>query len=137
MPVDSTKEIEEILEYDAVAVVGCSSTPGKPAHDVPNYLRERGYEIHPVNPYADEIFGQPTADSLVELAAEVDVVCIFRPSDEVAGIVDDALERDDVAVVWAQKGIRDDDAAARAEAEGLTVVQDRCMKVDHRRLIAE
>ncbi|QRV16042.1 CoA-binding protein [Haloterrigena salifodinae] len=136
MPVDTAEEIEEILEYETIAVVGCSSTPGKAAHDVPKYLLERGYDVIPVNPYADEIFEREVYDSLDEVDAEIDVVCIFRPSEEVSGIVDAALERDDVTVVWTQQGIRDDKAAARAEDDGRRVVQDRCMKVEHRRLAA-
>ncbi|RZH67637.1 CoA-binding protein [Natrinema altunense] len=136
MPVESAAEIAEILEYETIAVVGCSSTPGKAAHDVPKYLLDHGYDVIPVNPYADEIFGREVYDSLADVEAAIDVVCIFRPSEEVSGIVDAALERDDVAVIWTQQGIRDDEAAARAESEDRDVVQDRCMKVQHRRLVA-
>ncbi|OAQ51181.1 succinate--CoA ligase [Natrinema mahii] len=136
MPVDTAAEIEEILEYETIAVVGCSSTPGKAAHDVPKYLLEHGYDVIPVNPYAEEIFGREVADSLADVEDEIDIVCIFRPSEEVSEIVDAALERDDVEVVWTQQGIRDDEAAARAETAGRTVVQDRCLKVQHRRLVA-
>ncbi|SDQ44756.1 CoA-binding protein [Natronobacterium texcoconense] len=135
MTVESDDEIREALEYETIAVVGCSSTPGKAAHDVPAYLRDRGYDVIPVNPFADEIFGREAFDSLADIDAEIDVVCIFRPSEEVSQIVDEALERDDVDVVWTQQGIRDDEAARRARDDGRTVVQGRCMKVDHRRLI--
>ncbi|AGB32533.1 CoA-binding domain protein [Natrinema pellirubrum DSM 15624] len=136
MPVDTAAEIEEILESDTIAVVGCSSTPGKAAHDVPKYLLNHGYDVIPVNPYAEEIFGREVYDSLADVEDEIDVVCIFRPSEEVSGIVDAALERDDIDVIWTQQGIRDDEAAARAETAGRSVVQDRCMKVQHRRLVA-
>ncbi|SEQ45757.1 CoA-binding protein [Natrinema salaciae] len=136
MPVESADEIEEILEYETIAVVGCSSTPGKAAHDVPKYLLDHGYDVIPVNPFADEIFGREVYDSLTDVPDGIDVVCIFRPSGEVSEIVDAALERDDVRVIWTQQGIRDDEAAARAETEGRAVVQDRCMKVQHRRLAA-
>ncbi|PGF14938.1 CoA-binding protein [Natrinema sp. CBA1119] len=136
MPVKSADELETILGYDAIGVVGCSSTPGKAAHDVPKYLLEHGYDVIPVNPFADEIFGREVYDSLADVEEEIDVVCIFRPSDEVSEIVDAALERDDVRVIWTQQGIRDDEAAARAETDGRTVVQDQCMKVQHRRLMA-
>jgi predicted CoA-binding protein len=134
MPVDDDEALAEILDYEHVAVVGCSTTSGKAAHDVPAYLREHGYDVIPVNPYADEIFGREADDSLSEVDEQVDVVNVFRPSDEVADIVDETLERDDVTAVWTQLGIRDDDAAARAEDAGLRVVQDKCMKVEHRRL---
>ena len=136
MPVESADELREILEYDSIAVVGCSATPGKAAHDVPKYLLDHGYDVIPVNPFADEIFGREVYDSLSAVDEEIDVVCIFRPSDEVDEIVDEALTRDDVKVIWTQQGIRDDEAAARAESEGRAVVQDRCMKVQHRRLVA-
>lgn len=135
MPVESTDELADVLEYDTIAVVGCSSTRGKAAHGVPKYMLDHGYDVIPVNPYADEIFGRDVYDTLVDVEDVVDIVCIFRPSEEVGGIVDEALERDDVAVIWTQQGIRDDEAAARAEAQGKTVVQDRCMKVQHRRLM--
>jgi predicted CoA-binding protein len=135
MPVESDSELREILELDRVAVVGCSATHGKDAHEIPKYLRDHGYDVIPVNPYADEIFGREAYDSLAEVEETVDLVDVFRPSDEVAGIVDEAIERDDVQAVWTQLGIRDDDAAERAEDAGLHVVQDKCMKVEHRRLL--
>ena len=136
MPVESDAEIRAVLDAETVAVVGCSSTPGKAAHDVPAYLDERGYDVIPVNPFADEILGREAADSLGDVGEEIDVVCVFRPSEEVAEIVDEALERDDVEAIWTQRGIRDDEAADRAESAGRRVVQDRCMKVEHRRLVA-
>lgn len=137
MPVTTDDQLREVLAAETVAVVGCSTTPGKPAHDVPAYLRRRGYEIVPVNPFADEILGERSYDSLAAVpdAVAIDVICVFRPSDEVAGIVDEALERDDGAAIWTQLGIADDAAAARAESAGRAVVQDRCLKVDHRRLV--
>ncbi|WP_306057411.1 CoA-binding protein [Natronococcus wangiae] len=135
MPVNAPDRLREILAAETIAVVGCSRSPGKAAHDVPNYLLERGYDVIPVNPYAEEIFGRRVYDALSDVDAEIDIVCIFRPSEEVSGVVDEALGREDVDVIWAQQGIRDDEAAARAEDAGRTVVQDRCMKVDHRRLV--
>ena len=134
MPVESDAEIRELLGLRRIAVVGCSSTPGKDAHEIPKYLREKGYDVIPVNPTADEIFGERAYDSLSDVEEEVDIVNVFRPSEEVSGIVDDALDRDDVKVIWTQLGISDDEAARRAEDDGRHVVQDRCMKVEHRRL---
>jgi predicted CoA-binding protein len=135
MPAESDAELREILGFETIAVVGCSSTPGKDAHDVPAYLRNQGYEVVPVNPYAEEIFGRTAYDSLADVAEEIDIVNVFRPSEEVSGIVDDAVARDDVRVVWTQLGISDTAAARRAEDAGKTVVQDRCMKVEHERLV--
>jgi len=135
MPVTDEAELREILSNDRVAVVGCSTTPGKAAHDVPNYLVSQGYDVVPVNPFADEIFGREAHDSLADVPGDVDIVDVFRPSEEVADIVDAALAREDGAVIWLQLGIHDDDAVARAEAAGRRVVQDRCMKPTHRELL--
>ena len=136
MPVESDAELREILGMPRVAVVGCSSTPGKDAHEIPKYLLDNGYEVIPVNPTADEIFGRTAYDSLTEVEEDVEIVDVFRPSDEVAGIVDEALARDDVAVVWTQLNVADAEAAARAEEAGLRVVQDKCIKVEHQRLVS-
>jgi len=136
MPITDDEELREILDLDRVAVVGCSTTPGKDAHEIPKYLLERGYDVVPVNPFADEIFGRECYDSLAEVPGDVDIVDVFRPSEEVADIVDAALARDDDAVIWLQLGIHDDDAVARAESAGQRVVQDRCMKPTHRSLLA-
>ena len=135
MPVETDEGLREILDHRTIAVVGCSSTAGKAAHDVPAYMQRQGYRIVPINPFADEILGEQAYDSLAEVEAEIDIVDVFRPSEEVAGIVDEVLDRDDVDVVWTQLGIRDDDATARAEAAGRQVVRDRCLKVEHGRLL--
>ncbi|GAA0201820.1 CoA-binding protein [Haladaptatus pallidirubidus] len=135
MPVESDDELRDILELDTVAVVGCSSTPGKDAHEIPKYLRENGYDVIPVNPFADEIFGRTAYDTLTDVDEKIDIVDVFRPSEEVSDIVDNAIERDDAGVVWTQLGIRDDEAAKRAEDAGKRVVQDHCMKVEHQRLM--
>lgn len=136
MPVETDAEVREILERNTIAVVGCSSTPGKDAHEIPKYLQKQGYEIVPVNPTTDEVLGRPAYDSLTDVEEDVDIVDVFRPSAEVAGIVDEALARNDVDVVWLQLEIHDDEAVSRAEAAGLQVVQDRCMKPEHQRLCA-
>jgi predicted CoA-binding protein len=135
MPVESDAELREILGMTRVAVVGCSTTPGKDAHEIPKYLLDNGYEVIPVNPTADEIFGRQAYDSLADVDESVEIVNVFRPSDEVDGIVDEALDREDVDVIWTQLGIADDEAAARATDAGKHVVQDRCIKVEHQRLV--
>jgi predicted CoA-binding protein len=134
MPVTDDDELREILDLDTVAVVGCSSTPGKDAHEIPQYLTEHGYEVIPVNPHAEEIFDREPADSLAEVEADIDIVDVFRPSDEVSDIVDAALDRDDSSVIWTQLGISDREATDRAEDAGRRVVEDHCMKVEHQRL---
>jgi predicted CoA-binding protein len=132
------KTIRDLLDVETIAVVGCSATPGKAAHDVPAYLQRQGYEIIPVNPNRDEVLGRTAADSLADVAERVDLVDVFRPSEEVSRIVDAVLKRvqrhDDVRGIWLQQDIRDDAAADRARDAGLAVVQDRCLKVEHGRL---
>jgi predicted CoA-binding protein len=132
--------MRRLLDAETVAVVGCSTTPGKAAHDVPRYLLDHGYDVIPVNPFADEVLGRTAYDAIGDVEPDVDVVDVFRPSDEVSGVVDEVLARvsarDDAWGVWLQLGIRDDEAAARAREAGLDVVQDACMKVEHGRLVA-
>ena len=135
MPIENDDELREILTLDTIAVVGCSSTPGKAAHDIPKYLIDHGYNVIPVNPFADEIFGREAYGSLADVEEEVDIVDVFRPSEEVPDIVDSVLDRTDAGVVWLQLGIRDDEASARAEQAGKRVVQDKCIKVEHQRLV--
>jgi predicted CoA-binding protein len=135
MPVTETDQLREILEYETIAVVGASTTPGKAAHGVPQYLIDHGYTVIPVNPYADEVFGLEAYDSLDEVPGEIDVVDVFRPSEETGPIVDAAIEREDVKAIWLQLGIRNDEAGERAEAAGKLFVQDKCIKVEHERLV--
>lgn len=135
MPLEDNDELRRILGYDRIAVIGASTAYEKPAHIVPAYLQRHGYGIVPVNPTTDEIFGEQAYDSLSDAPGEIDIVEIFRPSEDVPTIVEQAVARDDVKVVWMQQGIRNDEAARAAEAAGLDVVQDRCMKVEHGQLI--
>ncbi len=130
--------LQELLSVDRIAVVGCSSTPGKAAHEIPAYLQRQGYEIIPVNPFADEILGEPTAGSLQEVESTIDLVNVFRPSEELEEIVDSVIARKnsqgDSESLWLQLGIQDAEAETRAEDAGITVVSDRCMKIEHQRL---
>ena len=138
MPITDDEGLRELLDYDTIAVIGCSSSPGKAAHDIPKYLREQGYEVIPVNPFADEIFGREPYDSLAEVEEDIEMVEVFRPSMEVPSVVEQviarSISRQDVEAIWLQLGISHDEAAERAEDEGLKVVQDKCMKVEHERL---
>ena len=138
MPITDDAELDRLLDAETIAVVGCSTTPGKAAHDVPAYLQRQGYRIVPVNPFADEILGEPAYDAVGDVEAEIDLVDVFRPSEEVPEIVDAVrerhAERGDADAVWLQLGITHDEAAAAAEEDGIDVVQDRCLKVEHGRL---
>jgi predicted CoA-binding protein len=135
MPIEDNDTLRELLEQTRVAVVGASATLDKAAHIVPAYLQRHGYEIIPVNPNVDELFDRTAYDSLSEVDEDIDIVEIFRPSEAVPDIVDEAVDRDDVNAIWTQLGIQNDEAAKRAEAAGLDVVQDHCMKVEHGQLI--
>lgn len=139
MPIYDDAFIRRLLDAETIAVVGCSRVPGKAAHEIPGYMIEKGYTVVPVNPNADGIFGREAVDTIGDVDEDIDLVDVFRPSDEVAGIATDVIarheNRGDVDALWLQLGIRDDDAAERVEAAGIDVVQDRCLKVEHRRLV--
>ncbi len=134
MAADKDEEIRQILTtYKTVAVVGASRDPSKDAHTVPRYLQENGYRVVPVNPFADEILGEKVYKSLKDIPFSIDIVDVFRPSDQVGPVVDDALETD-AKVVWMQLGIRNEEAAKKARAAGRRVIQDRCMRIELYRL---
>ena len=140
MIVSDDDGLERMLDHDTVAVVGCSTTPGKAAHDIPAYLKRHGYRVVPVNPFADEVLEETAYDSLADVpdSIDVDLVNVFRPSEEAGGIVDGVIERTgrlgDVSAVWLQLGITDSEAGERAADAGLDFVQNKCMKVEHQRL---
>ena len=129
----SDDEIRRILGMKNVVVVGISRNVGKPAHLVPAYLRSKNYIIIPVNPFAERVFGIKTYESLSEVKEPIDIVDIFRPSQDVPKIVEEAVKKG-VKVVWMQKGISNDEAARNAREHGLTVVWNRCMMKEHKRL---
>ena len=118
-----------------VALVGASADPAKPSHEVLNFLIENGYEVIPVNPRPDltEILGLTVYSSLKSIDRPVDMVDVFRPSAELAGIAREAVAIG-ARVLWAQLGIEDDEAARIAEEGGLSVVMDRCPKIELARL---
>jgi predicted CoA-binding protein len=129
------EEIRRILtKCRIIAVVGMSKDPGKDAQRIPLYLKNAGYEIVPVNPTATEIAGMKAYNSLSEIPFDIDIVQIFRPSEAVPPIVDEALKTK-AKVIWMQLGIVNDEAAEKARMAGKIVIQDRCMMVEHRRLI--
>ena len=117
-------------ETKTIAVVGASSDPSKPAHQIPRYLQRQGYRILPVNPHGGELFGEPVARSLAEVKGPVDVVEVFRPAGEAPEIAREAVKVG-AKVLWLQLGIESEEAKQVAEAAGLTVVMDRCMGETH------
>ncbi len=118
-----------------IAIVGCSPRRGRPSHGVMAYLQRHGYRAIPVNPNAagDTIHGEKCYATLAEFGELVDMVDIFRRSEMAAAAVDQAIAIG-AKVVWMQLGVRDDDAAARAEAAGLKVVMNRCPAIEIPRL---
>ena len=131
------EEIKKILaNFKTVAVVGISLKEDRPSHVVASYLKSKGYQIIPVRPDGEEILGGKVYHSLVEIPKEieVEVVDIFRKSEDVPPIVDEAIRRG-TKVVWMQEGVIHKEAAEKAEKAGLKVVMDRCMKKEHQRLL--
>ena len=134
--------ITSILSLKTVAVVGLSKDRSKPSHDVATYLKSCGYRIVPVNPTIDEVLGEKSYKSLLEipdqLRRQIDVVDIFRRSEDVPPIVDQAIQlrrsMGRPTAVWMQLGIVNEEAAKKAKESGLEVVMDRCMKIEHARL---
>jgi predicted CoA-binding protein len=132
----SEEELRRILaDYRVVAVVGLSNDPERDSHRVAEYLAAHGYRVIPVNPQAAEILGEKSYPSLhaVAEAEKVEIVDIFRRPDAIPAIVDQAIAIG-AKVIWMQLGLSHHQAAERARAAGLAVVQSRCIKEEHRRL---
>lgn len=116
-----------------IAVVGASTDESKAAHRIPAYLESRGFRIIPVNPGSDEVLGEQAMGSLTEITEPVDVVDVFRPSEETPDIAREAVAIG-AKVLWLQEGIASEEAAEIARDGGLAVVMDTCMGATHRRL---
>ncbi|HKI08678.1 MAG TPA: CoA-binding protein [Nitrososphaeraceae archaeon] len=127
----SASDIRKILELRNIAVVGMSNTEGKPANFVPKYLIENGYNIIPVNPTTSEVLGRKSYASISDVPEQVDIVDVFRRSEDVPTIVEDAINKKGVKVIWMQSGIYNEEAERRAKENGIDVVFNRCMKVEH------
>jgi uncharacterized protein len=127
----SASDIRKILELRNIAVVGMSNTEGKPANFVPKYLIENGYNIIPVNPTTSEVLGRKSYASISDVPEQVDIVDVFRRSEDVPIVVEDAINKKGVKVIWMQSGIYNEEAERRAKENGIDVVFNRCMKVEH------
>lgn len=129
------EEIRRILqEYRRVAVVGLSDKPNRPSYGVAAYLQTAGYDITPVNPQITASLGVPALPSLADVPPPVEIVDVFRRSEDVPPVAEAAIAAG-AKVLWLQLGIVNEEAAARARDAGLVVVQDRCIYVEHRRLL--
>jgi predicted CoA-binding protein len=140
----NSENLRKILsEYKTVAVIGLSRDPSKDSHRVAKYLKEQGFHIVPVNPTADEILGEKSYKSLLDMPAEIqktlEVVDIFRPSGEVLLIIEQVIQLRKCYglphVVWMQLGIINEKAAEKAREAGLTVIMDKCIMREHKRLL--
>ncbi len=139
----SSHEIKKILtECKTIAVVGLSREPEKDSYRVAAYMKKHGYRIVPVNPFVKEVLGEKSYSSLLDVPAEtqkeIDVIDVFRRAEDVPPIVEQAVKLRErhgkPCVIWMQLGIVNEQAAETARKVGLTVVMDRCMMIEHRRL---
>jgi uncharacterized protein len=125
--------IAEILKKcKTIAVVGLSSNPMRPSHEVSEYMQCAGYRIIPVNPNETEVLREKSYARLEDVPEKVDVVNIFRRAEEVPQVVESAI-RIGAPVVWMQLGIENEEAAEKAHAAGLAVVEDACILIEHRK----
>jgi len=124
------RDAQQLLaDAKVIAVVGASRDPHKPAHSVPLQMRRHGWRIIPVNPHADEIFGEKVYRSVGDIPVPVDIVTIFRPSEDAADVVREAIEAGAPAV-WLQLDIVSAEARRLAEEAGIDYVEDRCLAVE-------
>jgi len=131
------EEIKDTLRnFKTVAVVGISPKEDRPSYVVASYLKSKGYRIIPVRPDGDEILGEKVYHSLSEIPKEIriDIVDIFRKSEDVPPVVEEAIQRQ-AKVVWMQEGVIHREAGEKAEKAGLKVIMDRCIKKEHQRLL--
>jgi uncharacterized protein len=124
--------IEEMLkESKTIAVVGLSSNPMRASHGVSSYMQSQGYRIIPVNPQEDYVLGEKAYASLLDVPEPIDIVDVFRRSDAVPEIVDQAIQKK-AAAIFMQEGVVHEEAAEKARQVGIFVVMDRCILKEHR-----
>jgi predicted CoA-binding protein len=134
LEINSRETIKQILdECKTIAVVGLSSSSGRPSYGVASYMRRSGYKVIPVNPNETEVFGEKAYPSLADVPQKIDLVDVFRRSSEAGTAVDEAIALG-VQAVWLQEGVIDNAAAQRAQDAGLLVVMDRCWLKEHARM---
>lgn len=128
-------QLKKIYELKNIAVVGMSKNEEKAGHFVPKYLIQNGYNVIPVNPTVSEVLGRKSYSTITDIPERVDIVDIFRKSEDVPPIVDDAIhKKDQIKVIWMQEGIYSEEAEKKAKENDLEVVFNRCMMAEHKRL---
>ncbi|MDP9306669.1 MAG: CoA-binding protein [Thermoproteota archaeon] len=130
----SDNEIRKMYDFKNIAIVGMSRDPVKAAHFVPKYMIERGYNIIPVNPSANEILGRRTYSKVSDIKSQVDIIDVFRPSEDVYLVVEDSVKKPGVKVIWLQEGIHNAEAEKMALDNKINVVFNRCIMAEHMRL---
>jgi uncharacterized protein len=130
---------KEIFDkYKTIAVYGMSKNPAKASNYVPALFVQNNYNIIPVNPTADEIDGLKCYHNLMDIPGEIDILNVFRPSEQAFAVVEEAVERKmqkgDIKLIWLQEGIINDDARELAESQGIEFIQDHCMMKEFNRL---
>ena len=130
---------KEIFDkYNTIAVYGMSTNPRKAANSVPTYFIAEGYKVIPINPVADEIAGEKAYSKLLDIPDKIEILNVFRPSEDSLGVVQEAVERNnqkgDIDLIWLQEGIINYEAENLAKENGIEFVQDRCMYKEHVRL---
>ena len=135
MEVDDNRLREVLTRAETIAVVGLSDKPERDSNEVARYLQSVGYRVVPVNPTVPEVLGERSYPSLSTIPADVriDIVDVFRRSDQVVPVVDEAIARG-APTIWLQLGVANPEAAAKAHAAGRTYFEDLCIMVQHRRL---
>ena len=128
------EEIKDIFTLKKIAVIGMSRHPIKAAHFVPKYLSEQGFDITPVNPTANEILGKKCYPDISSVEHPIDIVDIFRPSEQVLPVVQNAIKKKP-KVIWLQEGIHNEEAENLAREHGIDIVFNRCMLAEHQRLM--
>ncbi len=133
----SDAEIKEILqETRRIAIVGLSNKPDRDSYKVAKYLQEAGFTIIPINPVVDEVLGVKAVPSLLQLTEPVDLIDVFRRSEETVPIAEQSVKTG-AKVLWLQLGIKNEEAERIAREAGMKVVMDRCIKIEHARLLGK
>ena len=127
-------EIKNFLSLKRVAVIGMSRSKSKAAHFVPKYLLENGFDIIPINPNSDQILTKKCYKEITDVEGDIDIVDVFRPSEDVLPFVRDAIKKNP-KVIWLQEGIHNEEAENLAIENGISVVFNRCMLAEHQRLM--
>ena len=130
----SDQEIRDIYKLKNIAVVGMSPTEGKPSNYVPKFLIEKGYNVIPVNPNYSNILNKKSYSKVSEISENIDIIDIFRKSEDALSVIKDSINKEGIKVIWMQKGIYNKEGETLASNKGIKVLYNRCMLEEHKRL---